>query len=103
MAGILAMERSLIIFDEPFANLDWPGVQQVCAILRQLKDAGKTIIVLTHELEKVLALADRFIVLDKGCIRFDGSPADGLKQPLSSWSIRNPLVSYGSVEDMVWL
>ena len=103
VAGILAMERSLIIFDEPFANLDWPGVQQVCAILRQLKDAGKTIIVLTHELEKVLALADRFIVLDKGCIRFDGSPADGLKQPLSSWSIRNPLVSYGSVEDMVWL
>jgi biotin transport system ATP-binding protein len=103
VAGILAMDRTLIIFDEPFANLDWPGVKQVCAILKQLKEEHKTVIVLTHELEKVLALADRFIVLDKGKVRFDGTPREGLQQPLEQWSIRNPITKYTSLEDLVWL
>lgn len=91
IAGILAMERDLIIFDEPFANLDWPGVRQVCRVLQELKNSGKTIIVLTHEIEKIIGLSNRFIVLDKGKIRFDGSPADGLLQDLEEWSIKNPL------------
>lgn len=91
VAGIVAMNRDLIIFDEPFANLDYPGVQNVCKILKQLKDEKKTVLVLTHETEKVLGLCDRMIVLDKGQIRFDGNPVDGLKQNLEEWSIRNPL------------
>ena len=97
VAGILAINRSVIIFDEPFANLDWPGVKQVCMILK------KTIIVLTHELEKILALAERFIVLDKGKIRFDGSPQEGLSQNLEQWSIRNPITQYSSLKDLLWL
>ena len=103
VAGILAMNRSLIIFDEPFANLDWPGVKQVCAIMRQLKEEGKTVLVLTHELEKVLALADRFLVLDKGHLVFDGTPEAGLAADLESWGIRNPMTSYKSIKEMIWL
>ena len=103
VAGILAMDRSLIIFDEPFANLDWPGVQQVCAIMKQLKEEGKTVLVLTHELEKVLALADRFMVLDKGHLVFDGTPENGLKENLEAWGIRNPLLACHSIEEMIWL
>ena len=103
VAGILAMDRSLIIFDEPFANLDWPGVRQVCAIMKQLKEEGKTVLVLTHELEKVLALADRFMVLDSGHLVFDGTPADGVKQNLKAWGIRNPLLSCRSIKEMIWL
>ena len=111
VAGILAMQQeqaipprgSLVIFDEPFANLDWTGVRQVCAIMRQLKAEGKTQIVLTHEIEKVLALADRFIVLDKGQVRFEGTPKEGLTQDLEAWAIRNPLSRYNSLEDLVWL
>lgn len=102
VAGVLAMNRSLIIFDEPFANLDWPGVKLVCAILKQLKSEGKTVIVLTHETEKILALADRFIVLDKGKIRFNGTPQEGLKQPLENWSIKNPLTEYKCLQDLIW-
>lgn len=103
VAGVLAMNRDLIIFDEPFANLDYPGVKQVCSILKELKSMGKTILLLTHETEKALALADRFIVLDKGEIRFDGFIKDGLPENLEQWSIRNPLVKYSSVEDLLWL
>ena len=103
VAGILAMNRSLIIFDEPFANLDWPGVKQVCGIMKQLKEEGKTVLVLTHELEKVLALADRFLVLDKGHLVFDGTPESGLAAGLESWGIRNPMTSYKSIKEMIWL
>ena len=95
--------RSLIIFDEPFANLDWPGVKQVCGIMKQLKEEGKTVLVLTHELEKVLALADRFLVLDKGHLVFDGTPESGLAADLESWGIRNPMTSYKSIKEMIWL
>ena len=75
-AGILALERDLIIFDEPFANLDYPGVQQVNKLLLQLHQEGKTIVVLTHELEKCLGLATRFMVLYRGQLVFDGSPQE---------------------------
>ena len=103
VAGILAMNRSLIIFDEPFANLDWPGVKQVCGIMKQLKEEGKTVLVLTHELEKVLALADRFMVLDKGHLVFDGTPESGLAAGLENWGIRNPMTAYKSIKEMLWL
>lgn len=102
VAGILAMNCNTIIFDEPFANLDWNGVRQVTAILRELKASGKTVLLLTHETEKCLALADRFIVLYDGEICFDGAPQDGLKLDLEKWGIRNPLVKYDSVQDLVW-
>lgn len=103
VAGILAINRSIIIFDEPFANLDWPGVKQLCTILKKLKQEKKTVIVLTHELEKILALADRFIVLDKGKIRYDGLAQDGLAQNLEQWSIKNPITQYSNLQDLIWL
>jgi len=101
VAGILAMDRDLIIFDEPFANLDYPGVKNVCQILKQLKEDGKTVLVLTHETEKIMGLCDRFIVLDKGQVRFDGTPEEGLKLDLEQWSIRNPLTQKN--EGLLWL
>lgn len=103
VAGILAIDAELIIFDEPYAGLDWPGVLQVNEILGALKADGKTVIVLTHELEKVLALADRLLVLDAGRLVFDGNPSDALESaPLADWGIRHPLVSYRGVSDLVW-
>ena len=103
VAGILAMNCPLLIFDEPFANLDYDGVRQVCSILKQLKSDGKTIILLTHEIEKILALANRFIILNKGKIRFDGSVEEGLNLNLEDFSIRNPIHSYNCIEDLLWL
>lgn len=100
VAGILAMDKSLFIFDEPFANLDYPGVKNVCRILKQLKEQGKTLIILTHEIEKCLALCDRFIVLDKGKICFDGTALEGLKEDLEKWSIRKPSEK---LEKLLWL
>lgn len=102
VAGILAMNREIFIFDEPFANLDFPGVQSVCEILKKLKSEKKTVIVLTHELEKILGLADRFIILDKGEIKFSGTPEEGLKLDLNSFGIKNPLTQPKSVSELFW-
>jgi len=102
VACMLAMDLPIIILDEPYANLDFTGVKQVNALVKQLKADGKTVIILTHEIEKCLALADKFVVLFRGQKEFDGSPQEGLRQDLEKWNIRNPLISYKSVEDLVW-
>ena len=102
VACMLAMNLPIIILDEPYANLDFGGVKQVNALIRQLKADGKTVIILSHEIEKCLGLVDRFIVLFRGKKVFDGLPAEGLKQNLEEGNIRNPLVSYTKVEDLIW-
>ncbi len=102
IACMLAMDLPVIILDEPYANLDYGGVKQVNALVKQLKLDGKTVIILTHEIEKCLGLADKFVVLFRGQKKFDGTPQEGLLQPLEDWNIRNPLVSYKSVQDLVW-
>lgn len=102
VAGILALGMPLIILDEPYANLDYAGVRQVNGLIRMLRETGRTLIILTHELEKSLALCDRFIVLYHGKIMFDGTPEAGLHSPLESWDIRNPLTAYTLPEDLVW-
>jgi biotin transport system ATP-binding protein len=102
VACMLAMELPLIILDEPYANLDYSGVKQVNELVRQLKADGKTVIILSHELEKCLGLADHFVVLFRGKKVFDASPAEALKQNLEQWNIRNPLTAYKSLEDLVW-
>ena len=102
VACMLAMNLPIIILDEPYANLDYNGVKQVNALIRKLKSDGKTVIILTHEIEKCLGLADRFIVLFKGNKVFDGKPDEGLKQNLEQWNIRNPLVAYKNAKDLIW-
>ena len=102
VACMLAMKLPVIIMDEPYANLDYSGVKQVNALVKKLRADGKTVIILTHELEKCLALADHFVVLFRGKKVFDGAPEDGLNQKLEDWNIRNPLTSYKSAGELVW-
>jgi len=103
IAGAAAMGCNTVIFDEPFANLDWPGVVQTLNVIRNLKNSGKTLVILTHELEKALALADRLIILHKGKVRSDSSPAAVLDSLDPSWGVRDPRKNYASIEDCSWL
>ena len=96
------MNRDILIFDEPYANLDYPGVLDVNRLIAELHEKGRTVIILTHELEKCLALADHFVILKEGKVVFDGKPEDALSLNLEQWSIRNPLAKYESASDLVW-
>lgn len=105
VASILAMNREIIIFDEPYANLDYPGVKDVNSLIKKLHEDGKTIIILTHELEKILGLSDHFIVLSKGEKVFDGKPEQALELPVKTWeewAIRHPLNRYDGLSNLVW-
>ncbi|MDR2444941.1 MAG: energy-coupling factor ABC transporter ATP-binding protein [Spirochaetaceae bacterium] len=103
VAGILAMGGETIIMDEPFANLDWPGVRSVLEIIVELKRDGKTVIILTHELEKTLALADRLVVVCDGKVVRDGEPEAVLDRLEPEYGVRDPRCSYRTVNDCLWL
>ncbi|MDR0503223.1 MAG: energy-coupling factor ABC transporter ATP-binding protein [Treponema sp.] len=90
-AGVLAMNADIIIFDEPYANLDYPGIVQVNGLFKKLIAGEKTLLILTHELEKCLSLADQFIVLFQGKKVFDGTAAQALSLNLEEWGIHHPL------------
>jgi biotin transport system ATP-binding protein len=83
------MSPGAICLDEPFSNLDLPGVRQVLSILMTLHRAGHTLIVVTHELDKILPHARRVLLMDQGRLVDDGPPetviprveAHGVRQP----------------------
>ena len=78
IAGVLAMESRIILMDEPFANLDLDSVQKVlCAVMR-LKEQGICVVIVSHETDKFLALADNVAVMDKGQCVYCGPAADSL-------------------------
>lgn len=102
-AGVLAVDAQIIIFDEPYANMDFPGVVQVNRLIQKLLADKKTIIILTHELEKCMALADHFIVLNKGKKVFDGTGREALSCDLEAWGINHPLKKKTKdMEDLLW-
>ncbi len=74
IAGILAIEPKIIIFDEPTAGLDPKGEKQIIDIIKKLKDKGKTIIVISHTMDIALEIADDILLIDKKTITFSGEP-----------------------------
>ena len=101
VACMIAMNLPVIILDEPYANLDFTGVKQVNSLVKALKEQGRTVIILTHEIEKCLALAEKFIVLFRGKKVFDGTPEEIVKLDLEKWNIKNPFANYSAIKDLV--
>lgn len=89
IAGVLAMEPMVVAFDEPFSNLDFPGIRSVLRHMLSLHAEGKTLIVTTHDLEKVVAHADRLVVLDDGRLAGDGPPLE-LMADIERYGVRQP-------------
>jgi heme ABC exporter ATP-binding subunit CcmA len=71
IARALLHDPALILADEPFAGLDAPSVQSLESLLARLSDAGKTIVLVNHEIEQSLRLAERAIVLRRGSVVLD--------------------------------
>lgn len=74
IAGILAMNPDILVFDEPTAGLDPKGAKDMMELFRQLNQKyHKTIILVSHDMEHVMNYCDRVIVLNKGRILKDCS------------------------------
>jgi energy-coupling factor transport system ATP-binding protein len=74
IAGILAIETDIIAFDEPTAGLDPDGEHEMINIIKDLKKAGKTVIVVTHNMDHVLNISDSVLVIDEGKLIKSGTP-----------------------------
>lgn len=74
IAGVLAMEPEVIVLDEPTAGLDPKGVRRISSILQRLLQNGKTVVIVTHNMDVVYSLCNRVLVLQRGKRAFDGSP-----------------------------
>ena len=102
IAGILAMEPAILVFDEPFSNLDFPGIISVLQHIVSLHKQGHTILLTTHDLEKVVAHADRLLIMDNGRIARDDRP-QCLFKDLESFGVRQPCASRMGGEVSSWL
>ena len=77
IAGVLAMNPEVLILDEPTAALDPYGRDEILSILEDLhRKKNSTILLVSHSMDEVARFAQRIIVMDKGEILMDGTPAD---------------------------
>lgn len=80
IAGILAMEPSVLVLDEPTAGLDPAGRKELMGIFKELHQAGMTIVLVTHLMDDVADFADYVYVLEKGKVVLSGSPREIFQQ-----------------------
>ncbi|WP_340819582.1 ATP-binding cassette domain-containing protein [Methanolobus sp. WCC4] len=74
VAGIVAMDPEVIILDEPLANLDPVGADEVMDLLNELNYFGKTIIISTHDVDLAYGWADHVFLMNEHKIISEGSP-----------------------------
>jgi energy-coupling factor transport system ATP-binding protein len=76
IAATLAMEPSIVIFDEPTTGQDRPGIELVGQVVDGLIAAGRTVITISHDVDFCAEHFDRIIVMSAGQILADGSAED---------------------------
>jgi arginine/ornithine transport system ATP-binding protein len=81
IARALAMEPELMLFDEPTSALDAELVGEVLRVMRSLAEEGRTMIVVTHEMNFAREVANKVVFLNKGVICEEGDPRQVLRNP----------------------
>ena len=82
IAGVLAMEPSILILDEPTAGLDPRGRDRILTMLEALRDQSRiTILMVSHSMEDMARLASRLLVFSEGSLVADGTPRELFAQP----------------------
>ncbi|MGT2933573.1 betaine/proline/choline family ABC transporter ATP-binding protein [Streptococcus catagoni] len=82
----LAAEQDIILMDEPFGALDPITREGIQDLVKSLQEKmGKTIILVTHDMDEALKLATKIVVMDKGKMIQEDSPTDLLHHPASNF------------------
>ena len=76
IAGILAIDPDILVLDEPTAGLDPQGSEVIMSLVNKLYEQGKTIIMVTHDMEVVMKYCQKVFVLHKGELAFEGAPQE---------------------------
>jgi energy-coupling factor transporter ATP-binding protein EcfA2 len=95
VAAALAMEPEILILDEATSELDPIGAEEVHNLARSLKNQGKTIIMVEHNIDELAKVADRIVVMDQGSVLMDAPIRDVLSKVefLQNLGIYPPQVS----------
>ncbi|APF24814.1 energy-coupling factor transporter ATPase [Clostridium butyricum] len=97
IAGVIAMEPTTLILDEPTAGLDPKGRDDILGQIRKLhKDYNMTVIIVSHSMEDVANIAEKVIVMNHGKVALEGTPAEVFKEvdKLESIGLAVPQVTY---------
>jgi len=76
LAGVLVQDPHLLILDEPTVGLDGAGRREILREIQEVHRSGKTVIVVSHDLDDLIGLVDRLIVLEKGRLLLTGRPTE---------------------------
>ena len=74
IAGILAINPDILVFDEPTAGFDPQSSKDLMNLITELHNNGKTIIIITHDMDLVNTYTKRVVMLERGQVTFDGTP-----------------------------
>ena len=74
IAGILAINPDILIFDEPTAGFDPQSSKDLMNLITEFHKNGKTIIIITHDMDLVNTYTKRVVMLERGQVTFDGAP-----------------------------
>ena len=81
LGRLLMLDPDIIILDEPFAGVHPKLMEIIYGYIRRVNDAGKAIILISHQMESIFTLCGRLLVLNFGELIADGLPADVKKDP----------------------
>ena len=77
IAGVLAMKPEVLILDEPTAGLDPKGRDEILSLIKSIREeTGMTVILVSHSMDDVAENAERLLVMYKGQLVFDDTPAN---------------------------
>ncbi len=76
IARALALEPEVLFFDEPTSALDPELTVEVLRVIRELKEMGSTMVIVTHEMEFAAGISDRIIYMKDGVIEVEGTPEE---------------------------
>ena len=76
IAGILAIDPDILIFDEPTVGFDPQSSKELMQLITDFHKQGKTIIVITHDMDLVNTYAQKVFLLEKGELVFEGTPSE---------------------------
>ena len=97
LASVLISEPSVVVADEPTTGLDYLESKKVMGLLREVHEQGRTIILITHNLELVRHYASRCIFMQQGLVKADIRGSDVLTQ----WGLKSPWSEGGLINDPV--
>ncbi len=75
-AGVLAMRPEILVLDEPMAGLDPAARRDFLALIAELHGAGRTVIMVSHNMDDLAQLCDRLLVLNEGRMFALGTPSE---------------------------